>query len=105
MSQTRVLRVAPARDYLTRMPPREAMKSVWSKKVFCQGVAIIECLRKEKKERREMARKQNRMEHRLEWLTRRAEGTTSEPYTPPPIEPAEDSDDFAGDEPISGDNA
>lgn len=87
------------------MPPREAPRPVWYKKMFCQGVAIIGSLRKDKKERREIARKQNRREHRLEWLTRQAEGSASEPYVPSPVEQAEDSDDFAEDEPVSGDDA
>lgn len=43
------------------------------------------------------------MDHRMEWLSQRAEGSTSERYAPPPIVQEEDSDDFTGDEPKSGD--
>ncbi|KAF7152003.1 hypothetical protein RHSIM_Rhsim01G0146700 [Rhododendron simsii] len=64
-----------------------------------RGVSIIESMRKSKKESREMAQRQARMEHRLEWLSRRAEGSTQEPYAPPLIVQEEDSDDFAGNEP------
>ncbi|KAI8551259.1 hypothetical protein RHMOL_Rhmol06G0171500 [Rhododendron molle] len=105
MSQTRVPRATPAGDYLTTVLPRDAPKQAWYKKLFYQGVAMIASRRKEKKERRVMARKQDHMEHRLEWLISRAEGSSAEPYVPPPVEQAEDSDDFARDEPVSGDEA
>jgi hypothetical protein len=104
-SQSRHPRAAPGGTYLTSMPPRDAPRPAWYKKMFCQGVAIIGSLRKEKKERREISRKQDRMEHRLDWLTRHAEGSCSGPYVPPDVVQAEDSDDFAGDEPVSGDEA
>ncbi|KAF7133347.1 hypothetical protein RHSIM_Rhsim09G0090100 [Rhododendron simsii] len=94
MSQSRVPRAAPGRSYLTSIPSRDASRPVWYKKLFYQGVAIIGSLRKDKKERREMTRKQDRIEHRLEWLSRRQEGLTDEPYVPPLVEQAEDSDDF-----------
>lgn len=43
------------------------------------------------------------MDYHMEWLSRRAEGSTSKPYAPPPIVQEEDSDAFTGDEPESGD--
>lgn len=74
ISQSRIPRGMPGGtsggSYLTTMPPRNAKKPIWYKKLFSQGVSIIESLRKEKKERREMARKQTRMDHRLVWLSR-----------------------------------
>lgn len=103
VSQSRILRGVPGGSYLTTMPPRNAMKTAWYKKLFCQGVAIIDNLRKSKIESWEMAQRQARMDHRMEWLSRRAEGSTTEPYAPPPIEQEEDSDDFGGNEPKSGD--
>ncbi|KAG5528688.1 hypothetical protein RHGRI_029382 [Rhododendron griersonianum] len=99
VSQSRVPRSLPGGTYLTSMPAKNALKSTLYKKLFCQGISIIESLRKSKKESREMARKQTRMDHWLEWLSRRSEGSTSEPYAPPPIVQEDDSDDFGGDEP------
>lgn len=98
-SQSRAPRNLPGGTYLTSMSARGAPKPTWYKKLFCQGVSIIGSLRKGKKEHREMARRQARMDHRLEWLTRQAEGSTSEPYAPPPIVEEEDSDDLRGMEP------
>ncbi|KAF7116035.1 hypothetical protein RHSIM_RhsimUnG0040400 [Rhododendron simsii] len=71
MSQSRVPRAALGWSYLTSLPPRDASKPVWYKKLFCQGAAIIGSLRKEKKERQKIARKQDRMEDHLERLSRR----------------------------------
>ncbi|KAF7148478.1 hypothetical protein RHSIM_Rhsim03G0131000 [Rhododendron simsii] len=68
-SQSRALKTLPGETYLTSMPACSAPKPTWYKKLFCQGVSIIGSPRKDKKERQEMARRQARMDHRLEWLT------------------------------------
>ncbi|KAF7148883.1 hypothetical protein RHSIM_Rhsim03G0106900 [Rhododendron simsii] len=70
MSQSRAPRNLPGGTYLTSMPARGALKPTWYKKLFCQDVSIIGSLRKEKEECWEMAWRQVRMDHRLEWLTR-----------------------------------
>ncbi|KAF7131954.1 hypothetical protein RHSIM_Rhsim09G0079300 [Rhododendron simsii] len=90
-------------SYLTTMPPKRAKQSVWQKLLFCQGVATINSHRKLKREIRENARRQQRIDHKLDYVLRRQEGTVSEPYVPQPDVEAEDSDDFAGEEPESGD--
>ncbi|KAI8530234.1 hypothetical protein RHMOL_Rhmol11G0040200 [Rhododendron molle] len=85
----------PGGSYLTTMPPKGVKQSVWQKLFFCQGVETMNSHRKLKKEIRENAKRQARIDHK--------EGSTSEPYAPPPIEEAEDSDDFGGEEPESDD--
>lgn len=58
VSQSQVPRSLPSGTYLTSMLAKNAPKSTWYKRLFCQGVSIIESLRKSKKESQEMARKQ-----------------------------------------------
>lgn len=98
ISQSRVSRNIPGGNYLTTMPPRNAKKPVWGKLLFCQNVVSMGCLKKIKKETRDNARRQRRLDHKMDWLQRRQEGSTSEPYALPPMEPQDDSDDFAGGE-------
>lgn len=98
ISQSRVPRDIPSGNYLTTMPPRNAKKPVWWKLLFCQHVASMGCLKKIKKDTRNNARRQRRLDHKMDWLQRRQEGSTSEPYVPLPMEPENDSDDFGGGE-------
>lgn len=60
--------------------------------IFCQNTAIMESRMKEKKERRAFER---RVDHRLEYLQRRVEGS-SEPFVPLEGPEPEVSDDFGG---------
>ncbi|KAF7132399.1 hypothetical protein RHSIM_Rhsim09G0092800 [Rhododendron simsii] len=90
---------APRGAYLTTLPPKGARAASWNKLLFCQGVAIMGCMKKIKKETRDNARRQQRIDHKLDWVMSRGQGQASEPYEPPPVEPDEDSDDFAGGEP------
>ncbi|KAF7130512.1 hypothetical protein RHSIM_Rhsim05G0097800 [Rhododendron simsii] len=100
ISQSRPAAVAAPRGaYLTTLPPKGARAASWNKLLFCQGVAIMGCMKKIKKETRDNARRQRRIDHKLDWVVSRGPGQASEPYEPPPIEPDEDSDDFAGGEP------
>ncbi|KAF7153554.1 hypothetical protein RHSIM_Rhsim01G0160400 [Rhododendron simsii] len=91
-------------SYLTTMPSKRAKQSVWSKLLFCQGVAIMNSHCKLKKEIWENARRQERMDHWLDYIVSRQDGSTNEPYAPPPIEDVKDSDDFVGEEPESVDD-
>ncbi|KAF7147577.1 hypothetical protein RHSIM_Rhsim03G0020700 [Rhododendron simsii] len=50
-------------SYLTTMPPKRAKQSVWQKLMFCQGVATMNSHRKLKREIRENARRQQRIDH------------------------------------------
>ncbi|KAF7146419.1 hypothetical protein RHSIM_Rhsim04G0138300 [Rhododendron simsii] len=90
-------------SYLTTIPPERAKQSVWQKLLFCQGVPTMNSHRKLKREIRENARRQQRIDHKLDYVLGRQERSVSEPYVPPPDEEVEDSDDFAGEEPKSGD--
>ncbi|KAF7141544.1 hypothetical protein RHSIM_Rhsim06G0180700 [Rhododendron simsii] len=100
ISQSRPATVATPRGaYLTTLPPKGARAASWNKLLFCQGVAIMGCMKKIKKETRDNARRQRRIDHKLDWVVSRGQGQASEPYEPPPMEPDEDSDDFAGGEP------
>ncbi|KAF7144517.1 hypothetical protein RHSIM_Rhsim04G0242500 [Rhododendron simsii] len=100
ISQSRPATVAAPRGaYLTTLPPKGARAASWNKLLFCQGVAIMGCMKKIKKETRDNARRQRRIDHKLDWVVSQGQGQASEPYEPPPMEPDKDSDDFAGGEP------
>ncbi|KAF7143489.1 hypothetical protein RHSIM_Rhsim05G0121000 [Rhododendron simsii] len=63
--------------------------------VVLPRVAIMGYMKKIKKEVWNNARTQRRINHKLDWVVSRRMGQASEPYEPPPMEPDEDSDDFA----------
>ncbi|KAF7138058.1 hypothetical protein RHSIM_Rhsim07G0191700 [Rhododendron simsii] len=51
ISQSRPAAVAAPRGaYLTTLPPKGARAASWNKLLFCQGVAIMGCMKKIKKE-------------------------------------------------------
>ncbi|KAF7130055.1 hypothetical protein RHSIM_Rhsim10G0126400 [Rhododendron simsii] len=82
---------APRGAYLTTLPLKGARSASWNKLLFCQEVAIMGCMKKIKKETRDNARRQWRIDHKLDWVVNRGAGQASEPD--------EGSDDFAGGEP------
>lgn len=56
-----------AGDYLTTMPSKKEKQASWIKKLFCQGVVLINCQRKEKIERRKIMREHERQKKELAW--------------------------------------
>lgn len=50
------------------------------------------------KENGASARRQERLDRRMDWFQRRVEGTSTEPYVPPPIVQEADYDDFDEEE-------
>ena len=85
--------------YLTTQPPPSTANTTWLQKIFCQGVATIRSHQKLKREVRQNARMLQQMNHREEWMVRRLEGSTSDPYVPLEFPELEVSDDFADGEP------
>ncbi|KAI8555038.1 hypothetical protein RHMOL_Rhmol05G0143200 [Rhododendron molle] len=78
------------------MPSKRAKQVSWFKKLFCQGVAIIKCQRKEKVARRGKMREQKRQKKDLAWQTSLLEQKYGVKYVLEPLEEAEVNDGFAG---------
>ncbi|KAI8555021.1 hypothetical protein RHMOL_Rhmol05G0141700 [Rhododendron molle] len=98
LSQTHVVKdkQVKARDYLTTIPSRKEEQASWIKKLFYQGVALINFQMKEKIERRKIMREQERQRRELAWQTSILEQHHGVKYVPEPVEELEVSDDFAG---------
>jgi hypothetical protein len=86
------IRAAPRS--LLAQPARDAPLKDWLKKIFCQNVAIIKSHQKMKKENREMARRQQTIDHQMRYVIQRVSGETSTSYAPPQLPEIEVSDDF-----------
>ncbi|KAF7151554.1 hypothetical protein RHSIM_Rhsim02G0210000 [Rhododendron simsii] len=63
--------------------PKATKESIW-RKLCCQNIAIWNCIQKEKKERKKLAREVGELKHELNWHTRYIENTTDEKYEAPP---------------------
>ncbi|KAF7148667.1 hypothetical protein RHSIM_Rhsim03G0113600 [Rhododendron simsii] len=75
---------APPEPSLWSVPnPKASKESIW-RKLCCQNIAIWNCIQKEKKERKKLAREVGELKHELNWHTRYIESTTDEKYEAPP---------------------
>ncbi|KAF7148718.1 hypothetical protein RHSIM_Rhsim03G0044100 [Rhododendron simsii] len=90
-----------SKAFLTTKPGPKEKKDSMLNKLFCQNVAILKCLwkgeekrKKDKKERRQLAREVGKLRHELHWHTKTLESDDDEEadkYVAPPEEELVDS--------------
>ncbi|KAI8526450.1 hypothetical protein RHMOL_Rhmol13G0308400 [Rhododendron molle] len=78
---------------LWAVPDPKASEKSLMRKLCCQNIAIWNCLRKEKKERKKLARDVRELKHELNWHTQCIESTSTEKYEAPPRVEEADSEE------------
>lgn len=74
--------VPPESSLWMVLGPKASQESIW-KKICCQNIAIWNCIKKEKKERKKLAREVGELKHELHWHTQYIESTSDERYEAP----------------------
>ncbi|KAF7139127.1 hypothetical protein RHSIM_Rhsim07G0099400 [Rhododendron simsii] len=87
-----------SKAFLTTKPGSKEKKDSMLNKLFCQNVAILKCLwkseekrKKDKKERRQLAKEVGKLRHELKWHTKGIENEGEFTYEAPPEEELVDS--------------